>query len=229
VSPGDDVVAAIVGVLEPHRDPVAAAPMAHYMKDRFEFLGVGAPERRRLVKESLRGVAVPDEATVHAVALACWERPEREYQYCGQEYLSAHIDRCQPRSTLPLVEHLIVTKSWWDTVDVLCRAGAGSLVRRDPALRPQMDRWLESGDLWLIRSAILHQERWGADLDFEWVAAACVCHAEHRDFFVRKAIGWVLRTYAHRSAETADQVRSLLASAPFSGLTKREALKRVAH
>ena len=66
-------------------------------------------------------------------------------------------------------------------------------------------------------------------MDFEWVSRACIAQAEHRDFFVRKAIGWVLRTYAHLGPAEADHVRALLEQAPFSGLTRRrKPLRRVA-
>jgi 3-methyladenine DNA glycosylase AlkD len=201
--------------------------MAAYMKHHFVFLGVGAPARRAGVRTALAGFGPPDEVTVHAVCRALWALEEREYQLVACDYLGKYVGRCEPRSTLPLVEELITTKSWWDTVDDLCRNGGGALVRRDPSLRTEMDRWLRSGDMWLVRSAILHQERWGDGTDFAWLSAACTRYAEQPEFFIRKAIGWSLRTYAHKSVEHADAVRALLDSAPFSGLTRREALKRV--
>jgi 3-methyladenine DNA glycosylase AlkD len=69
----------IVDAFEPARDPVAAAPMARYMRDQFEFLGIGSPARRALQREALTGVR-PDRDALLAGADSLWNRREREYQ-----------------------------------------------------------------------------------------------------------------------------------------------------
>jgi 3-methyladenine DNA glycosylase AlkD len=94
-----------------------------------------------------------------------------------------------------------------------------------------MDRWLASDDIWLARSAILHQERWGADIDVDWVFAACLQRGGDSEFFIRKAIGWALRTIARRGPDDAGAVRAYLAAhdGELSALSKREALVRVKH
>jgi 3-methyladenine DNA glycosylase AlkD len=220
-----EVVARLEAAFARAADPVRAVPMAAYMGDQFAFYGIATAERRRLTREALRDLPRPDEADAVAVAWRCWQRDRRELQYVGGEYLCRHIAVCGPGTLGPL-ELLITTKSWWDTVDVLCRAGAGALVRVDLRQRRVMDRWLDSPNIWLARSAILHQERWGADMDPEVLFAYCLRRAGDREFFIRKAIGWALRSYAHVDAGA---VRRFLAEhdAELSGLSKREALKRV--
>jgi 3-methyladenine DNA glycosylase AlkD len=90
-----------------------------------------------------------------------------------------------------------------------------------------MDRWLDSESLWLVRSAILHQERWRERTDPDWLFAACARHAEARDVFVRKAIGWALRSYARIDpVAVRDFVEKQ--SERLSGLSRREALRGVA-
>ena len=214
----------------PAADPVRAAGMAAYMRGQFDFVGIASPARRALQAPIFRAFPQPTSEELVAMVDACWLLPEREYQYAALDYLSKHVSRLEP-ARISDVERWIVRRSWWDTVDVLCRHGAGALVRADPSLRRVMDRWLASPNMWLIRSAILHQERWGADADIAWVFAACAQHTGHPDFFVRKAIGWVLRTYAHRGALEADEVRTFIGehSDELSGLSKREAMVRVRH
>jgi 3-methyladenine DNA glycosylase AlkD len=114
---------------------------------------------------------------------------------------------------------------------VLSRHGAGALVRRDASLRAEMERWLASDDIWLARSAILHQERWGPDIDVDWVFAACLQRGGDSEFFIRKAIGWVLRTIARRGPDDAAAVRAYLTAhdGELSALSKREAIVRVKH
>jgi 3-methyladenine DNA glycosylase AlkD len=210
-------------------DPVRAVPMAAYMKHHAPFLGIAAPDRRKLQRLAWAGLPKRiDEVDLFALVDACWAEPEREYQYAAMDLLGRHISRCSP-DALVHIERLILAKSWWDTVDDLCRNSAGALVRLHSGLRGEMDRWLASDELWLIRSAILHQEAWRDEMDIDWIEAACLRHASHTDFFIRKAIGWTLRSYAHRGPAEAARVRQFIADhdAELAGLSKREAVRRV--
>nr|WP_320189687.1 DNA alkylation repair protein [Streptococcus pneumoniae] len=56
----------------------------------------------------------------------CWEKDPREYQYVAANYLKA-MQSYLKETDLPKLEQLVVTKSWWDTVDILDRV-VGSLV-----------------------------------------------------------------------------------------------------
>jgi 3-methyladenine DNA glycosylase AlkD len=221
----DEVVGRLVAAYAGGADAEWAGPMAAYMRNQFPFFGLPTPERRRLTRDALRGLPAPTEADAVDVARLCWRHDQRELHYAGGEYLCAHIAVCSPAVLAPL-EDLIITKSWWDTVDLLCRHGSGEIVRRDRAERARMDRWVESDDIWLARSAILHQERWGDETDPDVLFSYCLQRARDTDFFLRKAIGWALRSYAHTDAAA---VRRFLAAhdGELSGLSKREALKRV--
>ena len=91
---------------------------------------------------------------------------------------------------------------------------------------PTIDEWIASEDLWLARSAILHQNKWKTATDEPRLFAMCLARADERDFFIRKAIGWALREY---SKTAPDAVRAFVAAheGELSGLTRREALKRL--
>lgn len=219
----DDVVERLIEVFLPAADPDRAPAMAAYMKGQFGFLGITAPDRRALAKAALTGLPVPSEDDVAAVALACWALDAREYQYAAADYCVRHVRRCSA-AFLPVAQHLITTKSWWDTVDVLAARVVGPLVAATPALRDDMDRWLASDDRWLARSALLHQLGYKSQTDADWLFGACLRRAPDTDFFLRKAIGWVLREYS-KTDEAA--VRRFVADhdTVLSGLSKREALK----
>jgi 3-methyladenine DNA glycosylase AlkD len=221
----DQVVGALQAAYGPHRDAARASGMAAYMRDQFPFLGLSAPEQRRVGRAALAGLAVPKEADVRSVAQQLWRLREREYQYAACDYIVAHVAVCGPTFLEPL-ERLITTKSWWDTVDVLCRHGAGVIVLADRTQRVVMDRWVESDNVWLARSAILHQERWKAETDAEVLFDYCLRRAKDTDFFIRKAIGWALRSYAH--VDTASVLDFLDEHGDeLAPLSRREALKRV--
>ncbi len=220
---GDEVLRRLVAAFGPAADPERAAPMAAYMKDRFPFLGITSVPRRALAREVLAALPAPDEADVAAVVSGCWALDAREYQYAGVDYAVRWV-RCCSADFLPVAERLITTKPWWDTVDLLAAHVVGGLVAATPALRDEMDRWLASGDLWLARSAILHQLKWKDRTDADWLFAACLARAADTDFFARKAIGWALREYS-KTDESAVRAFVVAHDGELSDLSKREALK----
>ena len=207
------------------RDPERATAMAAYMRDQFIFVGLPAPALRRLERAVLAGLPVPAEEDLRAVALACWQRPEREFQYFACDYLRRHT--AVPGSGfLPVIRTLITTKPWWDTVDPLATRVVGDLVRRHRALVAEQDAWAMADDKWLVRTAILHQLHHGAETDAARLFGYCRSQGGHPDFFVRKAIGWALRQYARTDAEA---VRGFVATHrhELSPLSVREAAKHL--
>ena len=57
-----------------------------------------------------------------------------------------------------------------------------------------MDRWVESDNLNLARAALIHQERGRIDTDQVRLFAYCRRRSIDHEFFIRKAIGWALRS-----------------------------------
>ena len=221
----DEVVARLRGAFDPAADPERAAGAAAYMRDQFPVLGIPTPERRRLARAALRDLRAPNESELAAIARALWAQPEREFQHTGCDYLRAHIDAAGV-GFIDVVEELVTTKAWWDTVDVLAAHTAGPLVRAHAELVATMDRWVVSDQLWLARTALLHQLAYKRTTDADRLFRYCALRAGDREFFIRKAIGWALRTYA---AIAPDAVAQFVASTPgLSPLSIREATRGVA-
>jgi 3-methyladenine DNA glycosylase AlkD len=210
---------------EAGRDPARAEPMAAYMRHQFAFLGITAPEQRALNRAVLDGLGRPAESDLPDIAQACWVRDEREYQYFAVRLLRRYVGDCGA-GFLDTVRALITTKPWWDTIDELAAYVVGPLVASHPDLAAAMDAWSADPDKWLVRASILHQLRYRDTTDSERLFRYCAAQAGHRDFFVRKAIGWALREYAKVAP---DAVRAFVVehAAELSGLSRREALKNV--
>lgn len=214
-------VLALAGLADPQR----AAAMSAYLRGQFPFLGIGTQPRRAALRLAWQPLPSPDEAELAAAVLALWQRPEREYQYAACDLLGRHRRACSAGMLTGTVERLITSRSWWDTVDSLRSVAVGPLVRAHPDLVPVMWRWLDSGQLWLVRSALIHQLGYAAQTDSERLFAMCARQASEREFFIAKAVGWALRTYARVAP---DAVRGFVADHPeLTPLARREALKHL--
>ncbi len=128
---------------------------------------------------------------------------------------------------LPLLEALIRSKSWWDTVDNICGKLLGQVVVADRSVyQSVMEQWIDDEYMWIRRAAILHQlslkEECNQDLLFKFALQ----RGHEEEFFIQKAIGWSLRQHA-RVAPAA--VRSFVHTHAdkLSKLSKAEALKHL--
>ncbi|MBC3916051.1 DNA alkylation repair protein [Undibacterium sp. CY18W] len=214
--------------LSPLADPVRAQGMSAYMKNRFEFLGIPAPERRKACVDIIRQLKTADADQLLAVATGLWNCREREYQYLAIDILAKHYRHLRVQD-VPALLALVQQKSWWDSVDGL--AGVfGDLLRlhltEDRKIQQTMDAALLHEDFWVRRIALLHQLGWREKTDVDRLCRYALTLAAEDEFFIRKAIGWALRDYAwHDPAMISvflDQHK-----AQFSALTQREAGKNL--
>lgn len=184
--------------LEAAKDPHKAGPMEAYMRHQFSFLGIAAPERNALYKKyfpSAKKTKVIDWDFVET----CWGQESREYQYVAANYLKA-MQSYLTENDLPKIERLVVTKSWWDTVDILDRV-VGSLVYDKPELEERILQWSLSDNIWLRRVAIDHQLLRKEKTDVQLMEKILLNNLDQTEFFINKAIGWALRDYSKTNPE----------------------------
>ena len=129
----------------------------------------------------------------------CWEKEPREYQYVAANYLKA-MQSYLTKDDLPKLERLVVTKSWWDTVDILDRV-VGSLVANHPELEEVILKWSLSDNIWLRRVAIDHQLLRKEKTNVQLMEKILVNNLDQTEFFINKAIGWALRDYSKTNPE----------------------------
>lgn len=194
------------------------------MKGRFPFFGIKSPERRALVKEhiALHGAVPLDE--LPATVRSLFAYPEREMHQVAVDLLGKYAKKLGPEA-LPLVEEAITTKSWWDSVDALAVHAAGAILKRHPKeIKTWNQRWVSDQDMWLNRTAIIFQLQWKMDTDKALLFANIERLAGHSDFFIRKAIGWALRSLGDTDPAA---VRNFVSTQVLSPLSVREALRKL--
>jgi 3-methyladenine DNA glycosylase AlkD len=225
----------LAAALRPLGTAERAASEKRYLKSDLEFFGVTMPELRRTVKavarEQLaatgrRGVRL-DRETAVAWALALWREPVHERRSAAVEILRLAVDSLAA-GDLAAVEQLIRQARTWAYVDPLAGDIAGAVARRDPASWPRVDGWASDGDFWVRRSAVLALlpgVRAGQP-DLERFTRYAGPMLAEKEFFVRKALGWVLREVSRAdpgwvTAWTAAH------NGEMSGVTFREAVRHL--
>lgn len=207
-------------------NPENAAAMAAYMKTDMPFFGVKRPDCSQIFKESMRRYPVETRADYESAVRAFWAQPRRE-----EKYMAINLSRAVPRyispPSLPLYRKLIVEGAWWDFVDEVAAHLVGTLLlEHRERVAPVMEQWIDHPDMWLRRSALLAHLRHKDQTDEAILFDHCLRRAAEREFFIRKAIGWVLRQYA-RTAPDAVREFVMEHRDAWSGLTFREATKHL--
>ena len=184
--------------LEENRNELLAESMSKYMQDKFRFLGVRGATRTEIYKKyfpDARKNKVIDWDFVER----CWNKEEREFQYVVVYYLKA-MQKFLKRDDISRLKYLIVTKSWWDTVDLLAKV-VGSLVLRIEGYDQIMLEWSKDSNIWLKRVAILYQLSLKEKEDKQVLERILVNNLGDSEFFINKAIGWALRDYSKFNPE----------------------------
>jgi 3-methyladenine DNA glycosylase AlkD len=207
-------------------NPANASAMKAYMKNHFEFYGVNAPTRKKISRLFIRHFDLKslDSSFWELVALL-WENNHRECQYIAID-LMQFFARALPESCLPFLESLIITKSWWDTVDGIAPSLVGELFKKYPEKKNYyIHKWVEDDNLWLQRAAIIFQLKYAHNTDWNLLSEVILKHEDSKEFFVRKAQGWALRQYSRY--EPLKVMAFVEANPQLSGLTKKEALRNL--
>ncbi|MCF8256062.1 MAG: DNA alkylation repair protein [Flavobacteriales bacterium] len=213
----------LTAVLEQRACPTDAAAMQAYMKGLFPFYGIKATQRRQLLADFMKENGMPTPFDPE-VLLALWAAPQREFQHCALDIMRRQV-RSIREGDLALVEELIVTKSWWDTVDGLSSWIVGPYFLKFPGHKAEITgQWAIHENLWLRRASIIFQLGYKQKTDTELLFRHIRLNLGSKEFFINKAIGWALREYARTDAEA---VRQFVSTTELSPLSRREAMKHL--
>jgi len=199
---GSTDAADLEGVLRALGTPERAASEKAYLKSDLEFAGVAVPAMRTAIASwsAERGGLTHDRLV--AIVRALWASPLYESRQSAVLLLERKT-RLLALADTELVEYLLRHSGTWALVDGLAAIVAGDLAERFAEMTATLDRWAVDPDFWIRRSAmlaLLGPLRRGEG-DFERFAGYADAMLEEKEFFIRKAIGWVLRETAKRRPE----------------------------
>ena len=204
--------------------PERAAHEKRYLKSDLDFAGATVWQIDGVVRAFVREHGILPHDQLVALVSALWERLVHERRMAAVALLSRHVAVLEP-ADMPLLERLIRESRTWALVDGLAGDVLARVLLSHPEIASVLDRWATDPDFWLRRAALLahlQRLRGGGELaDFARYADAML---DEREFFIRKAIGWVLREAGkRRSGDVIAWLEPRLQRA--AGITVREAVK----
>jgi 3-methyladenine DNA glycosylase AlkD len=208
--------------------PERAVNEKRYLKSDLDHAGTRVPDVRAVVRAFTRAHRDLSHDELIALVRALWSRPVFECRLAAALLLTEYPRLIGP-GDLGLLQELIRDSHTWALVDVLAGKVLGTVVAAHPDAAGELDAWAADPDYWVRRSALLSQMRplRLGTTDFSRFARYADAMLEEREFFIRKAIGWVLRDVSKRDSATVyDWLAPRIDRA--SGVTVREAVKYLA-
>ena len=213
--------------LADNSNPDKAEGMRAYMKSEMPFRGVQKPARRKLLREVLKGSPLADKQTWKDSVLDLWRNAEyREERYVALDIAGEPKYRdFRTFNILPMLEEFVVTGAWWDYVDEVATHRLRELLELYPTDNARhMRSWSLDDNMWKRRSSIICQINRKDETDLALLFDCIDPNLSHPDFFIRKSIGWALRSLAWTDLETVEDYVARNRDR-ISSLSAREALK----
>ena len=200
-----------------------AIPMENYMKNNFSFLGIKTEQRRAIFKSNYEQYKAEVKSNFRAIAWELFQMKEREFHQTAIDLLLKEFKKKYVLEDIQLIEKLIITNSWWDSVDTIAKYILGGYLLQFPSETLKViERFSNSENMWLNRSAILFQLSYKEKTNFEILKSECEKHKDSNEFFIQKAIGWALRDYSRFNLKG---VEAYVNSTNLKPLSRREALR----
>ena len=181
-----------------HKNEEQAQKMSKYMLNKFEYIGIKTPERRKIFKNFFKEYKNEEKIDWEFVN-KCWENKYREFQYIAADYLKNMKDKLTI-DDIPKFKQLILKKSWWDTIDNLDMT-IGTLALKDSNVNKILLEWSLDENIWLRRIAIDHQLLRKEKTNTELLEKILKNNLGQAEFFINKSIGWALRDYSKTNPE----------------------------
>lgn len=200
----------IIEIFRAQHNQEVAEKQAAYLRHQFEFIGLKTPVRRQLQKVFLANLC-KNKVIDWSFVWKMWQLPEREFQYLAADYL-IKMKKYLINADLFEIKKLAVAKSWWETVDTLDEL-VGYLLLTDKSLSvlTEIEKWAVDDNFWVRRLAIDCQLGFKEKTDTVLLESVLTKNLSgstfDQEFFINKAIGWVLRDF---SKTDADWVREFI-------------------
>ena len=213
----------VQSVLREHGNPEIAQGQIAYMKHQFDYFGLKTPVWLDISKHFFNENGVFQGEDLKEFVRMCFDEPQREMNYIGLE-MAQKAMKNEPEDFIHFLEELILTKSWWDSVDWLAKLVALHFDRFPHQIKPITEGWISSDNMLLQRIAITFQRYFKKKTDAHMLFDYVLRLSHSTEFFIQKGSGWALREYSKVNPQA---VLDFVENNKLSNLTRREAIRLI--
>ena len=218
------IIKYITNTLNDNKNSKDAIQMQRYLKTTMPFYGVKSPILNTIVNDVNNLHLISNQEEYNSVIMDIWNLSHREEKYISIK-LARKWKKYITLEALTVYEKMIREGQWWDFIDPISQGLIGILLMNNRfKMNKILDKWIKDENLWIRRSAILAHLKHKENTDYKKLFEYCLKCAHEKEFFIQKAIGWVLREYSKTEPEIVfsfiEEHDSVL-----SNLSKREGMK----
>ena len=219
-----DQVRAFETALRKTARPERAEYEKKYLKSSLRFIGNNAADVRKQFTEFYRANKDIDRASLDELVDKLWRTDCHELRSIAIG-LMVRYGRHYDRRDLPLMRQLVIDSAGWAHVDWISTDLVGAIYSKRPEIAKELRKWSVDKDFWVRRASmltLLDEARHGNREAFELFSELASRMTVEKEFFIRKAIGWILREVSKKQPEWTFE---FLSAHSVSGLTMREGSK----
>lgn len=190
--------------LRSREDEEKGRMVASYMKtSSLRFLGVSVTEARKITRKHIKGLDIDD---LPLLIEQLWQEPVFDFKLAAIEALEKYSAEGNIEIAFSMIDRMIEDVDTWSTVDPLCIVCLANVIIRDPGYEKKIAKWRTSNNFWRRRATLLPYVHLSKKRIYhkdyaERSLAAVEPHLSDNEFFVAKAVGWVLRELSKREPD----------------------------
>jgi 3-methyladenine DNA glycosylase AlkD len=147
------------------------------MRRQFQYFGLRAPQMRDLTKQYIKENGYPSSSDIPSIIHELYSSEERELHIVALSLMDYKFNKFPSLDDIEVMEYMIVTKSWWDTIDHIASNQVGGYFKKLPEQKPgYIEKWLISDNIWLQRTVILFQLKYKENTDFSLLQSIITYH-----------------------------------------------------
>lgn len=195
-------VAALRAALRQQTNAERAIHEKRYLKSSENFLGVSVPRGHQIAKEFRRTQPNLSTMALYEIAQALWSGEYHEEKRLAVQLLDAYA-KTLTADAWPMLFHWLQTAGSWDLVDETAAHLIGALIERYPEFNVEIEQWVMHENFWIRRAALVCHV---LAIRHNTVPPVCIyqlCDSlmTDREYYVQKALGWVLRECAGKDPD----------------------------
>jgi len=165
-----------------------------YLRSDLRFWGTSQDSIRMAVREYCDSHPNLVRTELRSVAMALYATDVHELRAAAIGVLERDRETLDDRD-MPWLLQVVRNSKSWAYVDWIAPKVIGDVIVRDPRARKRLAIWAKDKDFWVRRTALLaeHDALRAGGGDFALWSRLAGSMLDEREFFIRKAIGWVLR------------------------------------